>query len=179
MNDRDAEILGRVGRVSGALARRPGPCARTALVASCLLAAAIGMALIVSAVGRAAAPPAASLMVLNAWSRPTAPGATVGVAYFEIVNSAVAVADTLTQIETSVAAHVEMHSTSIVDGVMQMRPMQSVEIAASGRVEFKPGGLHAMLIELKQPLKPGQRFPLTLIFAHAGRIRVDALVQEF
>ena len=34
-----------------------------------------------------------------------------------------------------------------------------------------------MLIDLTQPLKEGQRFPLTLVFQHAGSVRVEAVVQ--
>jgi copper(I)-binding protein len=176
MHRRDAVILSWIGHVGGGLARRLRPCARAALIASWSLSAGIATLFFLSAPVRAATPSAPTLIVLNAWSRPTPPGAAVGVAYFEIVNSALA--DTLTQIETPVAGHVEMHSTSMVNDVMQMRPMPSVEIPASARVEFKPGGLHAMLIELKEPLKPGQRFPLTLVFAHAGRIYVEAIVQD-
>jgi hypothetical protein len=38
---------------------------------------------------------------------------------------------------------------------------------------MKPGdGYHLMLVGLKQPLKPGERFPLTLIFENAGRIEL-------
>jgi periplasmic copper chaperone A len=57
---------------------------------------------------------------------------------------------------------------------MRMRPVTSVEVPAQGRVRFQPGGLHVMLIDLTQPLKEGQRSPLTL---HAGSVRVEAVVQ--
>jgi copper(I)-binding protein len=116
-----------------------------------------------------------SLNIVQPWSRATAPGVSVGVAYFEIVNGGAA--DTLTGIESPVAAHVEMHSMTTVDGVMQMRQLSFVGVPAKGRLQFQPGGLHVMLIDLKQPLKEGDRFPLTLVFRHAGRVRVDVIVQ--
>jgi copper(I)-binding protein len=116
-----------------------------------------------------------SLAVVRAWSRSTAPGASVGVAYFEIVNAGAA--DTLVRIECPLAQRVEMHSTAIIDGMMQMRPTPTVEIPAGGRVVFKPGGLHAMLIELKAPLEEGRRVPLTLVFRHAGSVRIEAIIQ--
>ena len=34
-----------------------------------------------------------------------------------------------------------------------------------------------MLIDLTQRLKKGQRFSLTLVFQHAGSVRVEAIVQ--
>ena len=116
-----------------------------------------------------------SLTVVQPWSRATAPGASVGVAYLEIVNAGAA--DTLTGIESPVAAHVEMHSMTTVNGVMQMRQLSSVEVPAKGRLQFTPGGLHVMLIDLKQPLREGDRFPLTLVFRSAGRLQVEAVVQ--
>jgi copper(I)-binding protein len=121
-------------------------------------------------------PAAGTLVVVNAWSRATAPGAPVGVAYFEIVNSGGQ--DALLHIETPVAQQVEMHSTANVGGLMQMRRVLSVDVPAHGRVRFEPNGLHVMLIDLVRPLKKGDRFTLTLTFQHAGPVRVEALVQD-
>jgi copper(I)-binding protein len=112
--------------------------------------------------------------VIGAWSRATLPGVPVGVAYFEIVNSGAA--DELTALESPVTRRVEMHSMKVVGGVMQMRPAQTVDVPAHGRVVFEPYGLHAMLIDLKQPLNEGERFPLTLVFRHSGRMRVDVII---
>jgi protein SCO1/2 len=113
--------------------------------------------------------------VQRAWSRATPPGTTVGVAYFDIINSGAA--DELIGMESAVAQRVEMHATSMAGGMMQMRQAQSVAIPAAGRVAFSPSGLHAMLLQLKQPLKEGELVPLTLMFRHAGRVQVMAVVQ--
>jgi periplasmic copper chaperone A len=129
-----------------------------------------------SASAMAVEPSTGNLVVVNAWSRATAPGAPVGVAYFEIVNSGGQ--DALIHIETPVARQVEMHSTATVGGLMQMRRVLSVDVPAQGRVRFEPSGLHAMLIDLLRPLKKGDLFPLTLIFQHAGSVRVEAIVQD-
>ena len=40
-----------------------------------------------------------------------------------------------------------------------------------------PGGLHIMLIGLKQKLAPGDSVPLTLVFEHAGEITIEAPVR--
>ena len=148
---------------------------RRAIVKSCLLVACIGAGVFMRGALRAATPAPASVKVLNAWSRATAPGASVGVAYFEIVNSGAA--DALTGIESPVAVRVEMHSMSMDGAVMRMRPVASVQVPAGANISFEPGGLHVMLIDLKQPLQQDQRFPLTLLFEHAGRVRVEVLVQ--
>ncbi|MGO9931748.1 MAG: copper chaperone PCu(A)C [Steroidobacteraceae bacterium] len=129
-----------------------------------------------SASASAVEPAAGTLVVVNAWSRATAPGAPVGVAYFEIVNSGGP--DALIHIETPVAQRVEMHSMATVGGLMQMRRVLSEDVPAHGRVRFEPNGLHAMLIDLVQPLKKGDHFELTLTFQHAGSVRVEAIVQD-
>lgn len=112
--------------------------------------------------------------VTRAWSRATPPGVPVGVAYFEIVNPGAA--DELTGIESPAAQRVEMHAMKVVGSMMQMRPAESVDVPAGGRVVFEPNGLHAMLIDLRQPLREGERFPLTLVFRHSGRMHVDVIV---
>jgi copper(I)-binding protein len=152
--DRSSKMLSRV--------------ARLALMSILMLSA--------STSAMAVEPAAGTLVVVNAWSRATAPGAPVGVAYFDIVNSGGQ--DALLHIETPVAPQVEMHSTATVGGLMQMRRVLSVEVPAHGRVRFEPNGLHAMLIDLVRPLKKGDRFPLTLMFQHAGPVRVEAIVQD-
>ena len=140
----------------------------TTLSLLCLLLAAFASAAF------AADTAAVSLSVRNAWARATAPGAPVGGAYFEIVNSGPS--DTLTAIECPVARRVEIHSMKMVAGMMEMRPLQALDIPAGGRVTFGPDSLHAMLIDLRRPLTQGERIPLTLVFRHAGRVPVEAIV---
>ena len=38
------------------------------------------------------------------------------------------------------------------------------------------GGLHIMLMELKEPLTAGKHLPLTLTFEKAGKIEVEIVV---
>ena len=61
---------------------------------------------------------------------------------------------------------------------MRMRPVTSVDVPARGRVRFEPSGMHVMLIDLVRPLRKGDRFPLLLVFQHAGPVRVEAIVQD-
>jgi hypothetical protein len=64
------------------------------------------------------------------------------------------------------------------DGMMQMRPMPTVALAPRGRVEFSPGGLHVMLIGLKEPLVAGRTVALVLRFRHAGDLRTVAEIRS-
>jgi hypothetical protein len=78
----------------------------------------------------------------------------------------------------SVAASVELHMSQMDNGVMKMQPQEMVEVPAQNKVEFKPGGLHIMLVNLKQDLKSGDRFELTLQFDKAGAQTIQVIVKE-
>lgn len=99
-------------------------------------------------------------------------------AYFVIENGT-ASADTLLSVSTEIAEVAEAHMSMLdANGVMSMQMQEAVSIPARETVEFKPGGLHVMLINLKQDLKTGDTFTLTLNFKEAGRIVIEVPVQE-
>jgi copper(I)-binding protein len=76
-----------------------------------------------------------------------------------------------------VADHAEMHDSAMKDGMMQMRPVKEVKVPANGHVRFASGGLHVMLVDLKQPLVEGQKFPLKLTFRVIGTINQEVVVK--
>jgi copper(I)-binding protein len=51
---------------------------------------------------------------------------------------------------------------------MRMRPIGALRLAPTGRTELRPGGVHLMLMGMKQPLNGGDSFPMTLLFEKAG-----------
>jgi copper(I)-binding protein len=85
--------------------------------------------------------------------------------------------DRLIRAETDAAHSTELHKSENIDGVMTMRPVDSVDIPAGGAAELKPGGLHIMLVGLTRDLKAGDKLPITLVFDKAGKITVDAEVR--
>jgi copper(I)-binding protein len=109
-------------------------------------------------------------------ARPTAPGLTTGVVYLTIINHGTA-DDTLTAVSTPVATKSEVHRTMNMDGMSKMDMAPSLPIKANGTVSLSPNGLHIMLMGLKQPLKLGDSFPLTLEFAKAGLVTVTVAVE--
>lgn len=105
-----------------------------------------------------------ALSVEGAWTRATAEGAKVGAGYLTIRNTGGS-ADTLISVDTAAAGRSEIHDMTMTDGVMRMRRMaDGVEIPAGGSVELKPGGMHLMLLDLKQPLVEGGRVVVKLTF---------------
>jgi hypothetical protein len=85
--------------------------------------------------------------------------------------------DRLIRAESDAAYSTELHKSENIDGVMTMRPVDSVDIPAGGAAELKPGGLHIMLVGLTRDLKAGDKLPITLVFDKAGKITVDAEVR--
>ncbi|MBL8702855.1 MAG: copper chaperone PCu(A)C [Alphaproteobacteria bacterium] len=109
-----------------------------------------------------------------AFSTPAA--ARNGAAYLIMQNRGSA-ADRLMSASTPAAARVELHSTVTEGGVMKMRPLTAIDIPAGGTVRLQRGGQHVMLLDLREPLKAGASFPLTLVFEKAGALEVTVNVE--
>jgi copper(I)-binding protein len=77
----------------------------------------------------------------------------------------------LVQASSPVAGVTEIHEMAMDNNVMRMRQIAGLDLAAGQTVELKPGGLHVMLMDLKQPLQAGQNVPITLVFEDANRLR--------
>jgi hypothetical protein len=120
---------------------------------------------------------AGNLAVTDIWSRPTPPVASVGAVYFSITNTG-RKADRLLAVSSPIARQVEIHESRMVQGTMQMRPVESVECPPGVTVKIEPGGLHVMLLGLAHPLAPGTEFPLSLRFRDAGSLTVQVVVGD-
>jgi copper(I)-binding protein len=113
--------------------------------------------------------------VSDPWANATPVGASVAAVYLELT---VDDPDTLVAASTTVADHIEMHTSSEENGMMKMRPLAAVELQAGQPFSFAQGGAHFMLIDLRQPLVAGMRFPMTLEFQRAGAVTVQVQVVE-
>lgn len=129
-------------------------------------------------------PPAAAVVSNNAagiitvdkaWIRATAPGQTVSGAFMTLVNNS-ATAYSLVSVSFGGAGVVEIHETSMVDGIMRMRKVDQVDIPANGSAELKPGSFHIMLIGLEKAMETGTTGSLTLTFSDGSQKTVEALV---
>lgn len=104
----------------------------------------------------------AQVTVSDAWVRGTVPGQKATGAFMQLASGA----DTsLVGAASPVAKVVEIHEMAMDGGVMKMRAVQSIPVAAGKPVTLAPGGYHVMLMDLAQPLKEGDKVPLTLTFA--------------
>jgi copper(I)-binding protein len=132
--------------------------------------AALAALLLLAASASAAGP----VRIEGAWSRPTPPGVAVGVGYLVLVNTGAA--DRLLRASSPRAGAVEFHESKLDHGIERMRELDAVPLPAGGRVAFAPGGLHLMLMGLRQPLVTGERVPLVLEFERAGRVETALVV---
>src|SRR6056297_3553819 len=113
------------------------------------------------------------VVVENAWSRDSIGVNRPGAAYLTVRNTGNE-AVTLTGLATPLALMPEIHETKTnANGVSSMSPAGEIMIAPGESVALEPGGLHAMLMKLQNPMIEGETFPLTLTFSDGGEVTVE------
>jgi copper(I)-binding protein len=111
------------------------------------------------------------------WARSAMAGGN-GAAYMLLHNHATS-DDALVGASSDVAETVEIHLSQMkADGTMEMIQQESIALPADGEVELKPGSYHVMLIGLKQDLKAGDEFSLTLHFTNHEDITLTIPVMD-
>lgn len=137
--------------------------------------AALAVALSLSATAFAHDYKKGDLLIDHPWARMSPMVAGNGVVFMTIHNHG-GQTDRLVKAAATVSEKVELHTHLMEDGVMKMRQIQGIDVDPAAPAVLKPGGLHVMLINLKEPLKEGARFPVTLTFQNAGEVMVEAVV---
>jgi copper(I)-binding protein len=116
------------------------------------------------------------VVIENAWSRATPPGAKIAAGYMTIENKSGS-ADRLVGASSPLAAKVQTHVTMRDGDIMKMREVKGYAVPANGSYELKPGGAHLMLVGIKRPFKNGDKVPLVLRFEKAGDVKVEMPVR--
>ena len=117
--------------------------------------------------------PSPTVEILRAVAPATPPGVSVAAVYIELVSPT---DDVLLDIVTPLADKTEIHESVEADGMMQMRPRESIPIEAGKPLRFAPGGLHLMLMNLHKPLLVDNSFPLDLHLQKAGTVTANVQV---
>jgi copper(I)-binding protein len=102
---------------------------------------------------------AGDIEVRDAWIRQPPPGANAA-AYMTIANAGES-ARRLVAVRSDVADRLELHRTTVENGVARMTRVEEVELPAGAEVALAPRGLHLMLIKPKS-LSEGDSIELTL-----------------
>jgi periplasmic copper chaperone A len=114
-----------------------------------------------------------SIHITQPWTRATPKGASSGAGYLTVTNSGPA-PDRLSCAGTDVAAQCQIHTMSMENGLMKMRPVEGgLEIKPGETVTLKPGGDHMMFVKLKHPLQTGNTVGATLQFEKAGTVKIE------
>lgn len=138
-----------------------------------ILVSILGIAFLLSS---CAAPQAEGIEVRDAWARPAAQGGN-GAIYFVIENHSSETQEMI-GVAAEIAEAVEMHESQMSGDVMQMHQLEVISLGPGEEVTFAPGGLHIMLIGLKQDLKHGDEIEIRLDFANHQDIQVTVPVQD-
>ncbi len=139
---------------------------------SAILFAAAGM-LVNGVVGAGAAD---QIRVGEPYVRAVPPGQPNSAAFMTLSNDST-VPQVLVEASSPSAEAVELHTHTMADGMMKMRRVDRIDLPAGETVSLKPGGLHVMLIGLKQSLKAGDQVDLTLKFGDESTRAVSAPVR--
>jgi len=114
---------------------------------------------------------------VDAWARATPGAARAGAAFLTLTNQG-ARTRRIVGAESDAAAKAELH-IHIMDGtIMRMRKLDALDLPPGKSVTLKPGGHHVMLMGLRAPLKPGDRFGITLLLANGEKIPVSVAVMK-
>jgi copper(I)-binding protein len=100
------------------------------------------------------------LRVEDAWIPQAPPVAPVLAGYAKLHNDG-ARPIRIDAVEGADFGSVELHQMSMANGMMQMRPLKSLEIPAHGSVVLADGGKHLMLMDPRHPFKVGDSASLS------------------
>jgi len=101
-----------------------------------------------------------AITISGGWTRATPGNATNAAIYLRVGNSG-ATPEQLIGVRGEMAERVEFHNA-------QMQASTSMTVPAEDALLFEPNGNHIMLIDLRAPLREGDRFLLQLEFATGG-----------
>ena len=121
---------------------------------------------------------AGDLQLDHPYAVPSAPGEPDGQAYLRGIKNTGHHAERLVSASTPVAAKVVLHRIKPDASGMRGTPVDAIDLPAHSVTPLRHTGDYQLtLLGLKQPLKDGDRFDLTLNFQHAGRQTVKVWVQ--
>jgi copper(I)-binding protein len=117
------------------------------------------------------------LTVVDPYVRMAPPGAKATGAFMTIRNTS----DKDVQVvkaDCNAAKVTELHNHINDNGVMRMRQVKEINVPARGEAQLKPGSYHVMLINMKAPLKDGDKVDITLSFSDGGTKTVQVPVKN-
>ena len=119
---------------------------------------------------------APSIRVENAWIRWLPTGLPAG-GYLTLINTGDR-ALILIAASSPAFGEVMLHRTRNRAGTVEMLPVERITIEAHTTLDFASLGYHLMLMQESQPLRAGDRVPITLHFADGASLTVSFEVRS-
>ena len=101
------------------------------------------------------------------------PSETTGVAYFRVDSE---IDDVMTGMRTEIADRAELHTWTKQGDQNVMIPLEKMQLFPGDWLELEPGGLHVMLMGVKEIPEPGETFTLVLEWERSGDKKVKVTV---
>ena len=116
------------------------------------------------------------IAIEGAWARPGRANGVTAVYLYALNGSAET--DTLIALSSPTAGLTELHETfERGEGMMGMREAEEPYFPGRSVTGMEPGGLHIMLMQLREELREGDEVEVNLTFSNAGEIIVRAPVR--
>ncbi|MGB2692081.1 MAG: copper chaperone PCu(A)C [Thermodesulfobacteriota bacterium] len=118
-----------------------------------------------------------NIVINDAWVREVPPGSSVSAVYMTIENKGVL--DQLVSISSEIAETAELHTSKVDEnGVATMEMIKVLNLPSDSTVKLEPGGMHIMLIDLKESLVGKEAVNIKLVFDKAGIVVVEVPVKK-
>lgn len=114
--------------------------------------------------------------VVEGWLR-SPPVPMPMMAGFARIENACVDAVAITGARSDAFGSVELHETTVVDGVSRMRAVDELPVAAGGHAVLEPGGLHLMLMRPVAPLAAGDVARVEFTLADGRSVGADFQVR--
>ena len=110
------------------------------------------------------------------WVKLPAPGETQAMAFVSVENPTM-YGIYVTSATSDAAAKVELRDGGL-SGDARTKPIEFISVPAYESIDMKPASVHLMLLDLKRPLKEGDKIALALATDNAGTLEVSAIVRK-
>ena len=116
----------------------------------------------------------AQVAVTGAWVRATVPNQQATGAFMRLVSKKDTI---LVSSHSEDAGIVEVHEMKMENDIMRMRAVDGLRLPANQAVDFKSGGYHLMMMNLKKQLKVNTEAQITLVFKNTDGESETTLVR--
>ena len=110
------------------------------------------------------------------WVKLPAPGETQAMAFVAIENPTM-YGIYVVSATADAAGRVELRDGG-QSGDARLKPVEFISVPAYESIDMKPDSVHLMLLDLRRPLKEGDKVALTLATDNAGTLEIAAIVRQ-